>query len=736
MGDLRPDASVRAWADGLPHIVWTAGRDGSPCYFSRRWFDYTGLTEQASLAASFEAALHPDDVAAALAAWERALVEGDLFEVECRLASRSDGTFRWFLCRALPIRDARGRLVGWSGTYTDVDDAKRAERRARERAARLEAGRAGTHEFLATLAALAQESLAGRPNDTYYERALHEAVRLVAGAHAGALLRRHRTGEWGYSAVVGRDRRLLEARVTASDAGLDPARREPYVVRGPDATPTPGETAGTADVGGARRDVRARLLVPVWIDDELRAVLELDSLRDEEAFGPDAREAARLFARQIGSTMRRTELERDLLHQAHTDVVTDVPNRRAAESLLATWLQEDRTGAVLFLDVDDFKHVNEACGHAVGDELLRAVAARVSALLDRDAFLARWGGDEFVVVLSGFDHADGAVEKAREIEAALRIPFDVAGHTVVVSGSVGIAAFDGGTALIERVILEADIALNEAKRSGRGGVVPFSEEMGALTSRRFMIERTLREALETDDPSLRLQYQARVDPASGRTVAVEALSRWTHKDLGVLSPSEFIPIAETTGLIHALTKRVLGQATAQARAWLDGGTPRIVSVNLSAACIRRMDIVHDVHTALEKHRLPPALLELEVTETAAMRGMQESVANLEALRGLGVSLSIDDFGTAYSSLSYLRLLPVDTIKIDRSFVSHIADDVDDSPTDSSIVRGIVALGRSLGMAVVAEGVETESQATFLRQLGCDGVQGFYFGESMPAEAFV
>lgn len=745
---MSPDAAFRAIADTLPQIVWTADVEGAVTWFSRRWYARTGLDEDASLGFGYLSALHPDDAEPTLRHWEAALRDGESYEAQFRLRVSERGDHRWFLGRAEAQRDDRGRIVQWRGTSTDIealtdvherrlgatiDDLRRElaieHRSERERAELF-------RRFHATLAHITEESLSGDLDPAFHQRVLDHAVRLVPGAQAGSLVRRDARGDWAFVALAGYDRDLMELRLPAAAKEDVHDAHDPYVVNGFEPHPSLSADTEAKLYGplGRAAEIRSTLVVPIRIGGVLRAFLHLDNLTHPNAFVSDTIELGRLFGRQIGTVMQRLELERDLLHQARTDVVTGVPNRRRAEELLGHWLEQGRSGAVLFMDLDDFKHVNEAHGHGVGDEVLRQVAARITSLLHREQLLARWGGDEFIVILPDVADAVLADIVAYELGAGLRVPFDVHGTMIITSVSVGISLFGDGTIRVEQAVLEADIALNQAKRQGKRRVVTFSHPMGTATSRRFAIESALRDALARGGGDLRVQYQARVEPGSCEVVGVEALARWTHPELGELSPSEFVPIAEESRLIDDLTRWVLDQAARQARRWRDEGTERVVAVNLSAACIRREDIVRDIRAALEAYDLPSSALELEVTETAAMSGMRESIENLESLRDLGVSLSIDDFGTAYSSLTYLRLLPVDTIKVDRSFVSHIADDIADSPTESSIVQGIVALGRSLGMRVVAEGVETAAQADFLTHLGCDGMQGFYFGAAQPAEA--
>lgn len=643
--------------------------------------------------------------------YRRAVREG----VPVRFEAYFEPLDAWFDVSAYP---SEGGLTVY---FQDVSERKAVE-------ARMELYRT----FHSTLAGVIQESLRGELDDTFYQRVVDAAVRLVPGAQAGTLMLLEPTGEWSYAAVAGFDRRLLELRLPAEQMDLGPNPQEPTIVSGFDPEPLdePVREVLFGPIGRAG-DIRATLLVPVWLGSELRAYLHLDNFESRDGFSADAVELGRLFARQIGSVMQRMDLERDLVHQARTDIVTGIPNRRYAEDFLQQCLDEGCAGALLFLDLDEFKHVNEAYGHPIGDELLRHAAARILDVLEEEDVLARWGGDEFLAMIPNVTEPREAIAVARDLQDTLRVPFRIQDAAVVTSASVGVLLFDDTTRSVHRAVLEADIALGNAKRRGKDQVVLFTSEMGAQASRRFMIEEGLRAALQADDEELCVRYQPRVNLRTGRIEAVEALSRWTHPSLGTISPTEFVPVAEAARLIHGLTRRVLDHACRQARVWHDAGTPRMVSVNLSAENVRHVGIVEDVREALERHQLPADLLELEVTEGAAMTGVEDSVARLRQLRDLGTSIAIDDFGTAYSSLSYLKMLPVDTLKIDKSFLVEVPGEDRNAVADASLLRGIVALGRSLGLFVVAEGVETEAQARFLMSLGCHGGQGNYFGSAVP-----
>jgi diguanylate cyclase (GGDEF)-like protein len=414
-------------------------------------------------------------------------------------------------------------------------------------------------------------------------------------------------------------------------------------------------------------------------------------------------------------------------HLALHDALTDLPNRvLLAERLNQALVHARRHGdapAVLCLDLDRFKEVNDAPGHPVGDLLLREVAARLRACTRETDTVARLGGDEFAVVQVGASQPAEAEALCGRLLEVLGAPCRLDGQEVVVGASVGVALapVDGDDPAT--LLRHADIALYRAKGEGRGTFRFFEEDMNRELQARRALERDLRRAL--DESRFELHYQPQVELGSGRTVGVEALLRWRHPERGVVPPNEFIPSAEETGLIVPIGAWVLRTACAQALAW-----PGLrVAVNLSAAQFRQPGLAETVAQALRETGLDPGRLELEITEGVLLEDTVTAVTTLHALRSLGVRIAMDDFGTGYSSLSYLRRFPFDKIKIDKSFVADL--DGSRSADAAAIVRAVVSLGSSLGMTTTAEGIEAEAQAELLRAEGCDEVQGYHFGRPMP-----
>lgn len=417
---------------------------------------------------------------------------------------------------------------------------------------------------------------------------------------------------------------------------------------------------------------------------------------------------------------------------ADYDVLTGLPNRRLLRErfvqLLAAAEREQGEIAVVFLDLDHFKRVNDSLGHSIGDELLCEVARRLDGAVRRIDTLARLGGDEFIFSMPGF-HLAAAAEVARRLIDVFARPFLVAGHELTVTPSLGISIYPHDGLDLETLLKNADTAMYRAKEIGRNTFQFYAAEMNTATLDRLLMESNLRRALAQNE--FILHYQPLVHLESGVVIGVEALIRWQHPDLGMIMPDSFIHIAEETGLINPIGDWVLCEACRQAKAWFDEGLPPLVmAVNVAPVQFRQPGFVEMVAGALASSGLEAGLLELELTERTVMHDADVNLGMLSALHRMGVELSLDDFGTGYSSLAYLKRFPVGKLKIDRSFVK----DLETDPDDWAIASTIVSMGRSLRMTVLAEGVETGEQLAQLRKMGCDIAQGYYFSRPTSAAA--
>ncbi len=426
--------------------------------------------------------------------------------------------------------------------------------------------------------------------------------------------------------------------------------------------------------------------------------------------------------------------EERIQHLAHYDTLTGLPNRalfsdRLQQALI--YAQRNQTSvALLFMDLDRFKQINDTLGHGIGDQLLQMVAQRLLECIREQDTVSRQGGDEFIAVLPDTDAA-GAEMVAEKILSSIIQPYTIEGHELRISSSIGISLYPNHAQDADALIKYADVAMYQAKENGRNKFLHFDPTMNATAYERLQLENSLRGAIERNE--LQLYYQPQVDLVDGRLIGCEALVRWKHPTMGLVSPASFIPIAEETGLILPISDWIMEEALRQTRAWRDAGLPELImSVNLSALQFRQGNLHAQVQGLLKRFELPAHVLDLELTEGVLMQGVERTLTMLHELTMMGVGLSIDDFGTGYSSLSYLKRFPIQKLKIDQSFVRDVISD----SNDATMVRTIILMAHSLKLHVIAEGVETEAQADFLRQAGCERAQGYYFGKPMPAEAFV
>jgi diguanylate cyclase (GGDEF)-like protein/PAS domain S-box-containing protein len=427
------------------------------------------------------------------------------------------------------------------------------------------------------------------------------------------------------------------------------------------------------------------------------------------------------------------QISTQLSYFAQHDFLTGLPNRmllndRLQQAITLAQRHEHKI-AVLFLDLDRFKHINDSLGHLIGDRLLKAVAVRLRLCVRQSDTVGRHGGDEFIAVLAEIGSVHSAHASVAKLLAALTRPYEISGHVLHIRVSIGVSIYPGDGEDAGSLISNADTAMYHAKENGRHNYQFFNREMVVRAIERQFIEDNLHGALEHDQFSL--HYQPKIDLATGAIVGVEALLRWTHPDRGLIPPAEFVPVAEDTGLILPIGRWVLSEACRQSRAWAKAGLPPVpVAVNISALEFRSKDFVGGIRDTLQVSGLEARYLELELTESVLMKHADSTISMLKALKCIGVRLTVDDFGTGYSSLSYLRQFPIDSLKVDQSFVHEISSHAD----DGAIASAVISMGSSLRKRVIAEGVETREQLDFLTAEGCQEAQGFFFSYPVAAGA--
>ena len=483
------------------------------------------------------------------------------------------------------------------------------------------------------------------------------------------------------------------------------------------------ETLWAGRRNGDARNLRPRASFEAW-----REVTKGQA----KPWTPEEIKLAQALGIHLYMAVMQRRVEEMLQHQASHDRLTGLPNRMLFEDRLSLALAHThRYGemlAVVFLDLDSFKTINDTLGHAVGDQLLQNVAERLTGCLRSGDILARWGGDEFTLLLSPISRAEDTAKIATEILDTLNAPLQFNGQELHIKASLGIALapYDGEDA--DTLLKNADAAMYRAKQKGRNNYQLYTSAIGTKAQERLVLENNLYKALERQE--FQLYYQPQIDLKTSEIVGMEALIRWHSQESGFISPSQFIPIAEEMGLISPIGEWVLWTACAQNRTWQSLGFPPVrMAVNLSARQFQQKNLVNTIAQVLESTKLEPRYLELEITESIAMQDISLTISVLRTLRSMGIQIAMDDFGTGYSSLSSLKSFPLDKLKIDQSFVRELVTD----SFDAAIITALVALGHGLKLEVIAEGVETQEQLAFLRAAKCDGVQGYFLSRPLPAE---
>ena len=526
------------------------------------------------------------------------------------------------------------------------------------------------------------------------------------------------------AAVLSREKLVAAREDTANERESASDRREDAVLVREGATRAREEESNLREEAATSRD------------GEFRAANDVQQVRASRHVAMLQETNAKLVIASIEAIKLTEQAEADkvqLDRLAHFDVLTDLPNRGLLQDRLGQAIEaahrQRRQLAVMFLDMDNFKHINDSLGHSIGDQLLQSIAQRLVACIRHSDTVSRQGGDEFVLLLPFIEHAKDAALSAQKILAALELPHHIDGNDLYSSVSIGISIYPGDGQDAETLIKCADAAMYHAKEQGRNNYKFFEQAMNARAVQRQSIEADLRGALERQE--FVLYYQPKTNLRTSKIVGVEALIRWAHPKRGLLQPEQFVSIAEDCGLIVPIGRWVLREACRQARAWQQAGlAPIMVAVNTSTLELRAKDFLENLRATLESTLLEPRYLEIELTESVLMRNAESTGSLLQAISDLGVKLAIDDFGTGYSSLSYLSRFPIDTLKIDQSFVKQITN----NPDDANIVIAVINMGKSLRQSVIAEGVETPEQHAFLLAQHCDEGQGYYFGRPVEAAA--
>jgi diguanylate cyclase (GGDEF)-like protein/PAS domain S-box-containing protein len=645
---------------------------------------------------------------------------------------RKDGTIIWISESARAIYGDRHTLVGYEGTVEDITDRKRGEA-AILRRDRLLQGVAEASQCLLTTIDISQAipQVLGRLGEAATaDRAYVCAHHPHSSSGAPATTIRY---EWTGPGIAPTINQPHWKDQTYSDLGLErwcTAFQQRKSICSLTRHLPPSEQAPLLKDG-----ILSILMVPIFIDTDLWGFIGFDACRQEWEWNASDESILVAVAASLGGALRRQLTEAQMCYQVYHDTLTGLPNRAFFDQHLPQAIartdQAQQRLAVIFLDLDNFKTINDTLSHAVGDLLLQQVTQRISTALRAEDIVARWGGDEFTLILPNLTSASDAASIAQRIADQLTPPFLLQNHELHVTASIGIALFPEDGHDMTTLLQNADAAMYRAKQQGRNNYQFYTQSLSTEAAQRLKLESYLHHALSRNE--FILHYQPQVDVATGAVVQMEALLRWQHPALGLVAPGQFIPLAEENGLIVPMGEWVLHVACSQVMAWHRAGLPLVkLAVNLSARQLQHPNLVHVVDRVLADTGLPSTHLELEITETAAMADMVASIARLRELRQLGVKISMDDFGTGYSCLSHLKQFPLDGIKIDRAFVK----DLPHSSVDQAMVNAIIAMARGLSLSAVAEGVETPEQRQCLHDLGCAKMQGYLFGRPQPPEEAV
>jgi diguanylate cyclase (GGDEF)-like protein/PAS domain S-box-containing protein len=659
---------------------------------------------------------------------EQIAAEGAVLGFEAEVY-RQDGSIIWIAESARAVRDAQGTIIGYEGTVEDITQRKLGEAEILHRDRLLRGVAEASHQLLSipdveqaipeVLATLGEAATADR---VYI---YHHHLQSGHGPLAMSM-----SFEWTRQGVLPSIDQPHWQNKTYGELGVE--RWYENFANGQSIRGLVRHFPEVEQQLLGQDNILSILMVPIFVEQHLWGYIGFDACQTVRDWTINDESILVAIAATLGAALKRQQTEDKMSYQAYHDSLTGLPNRSFFNQHLPLAIEQARGRqgclAVLFLDLDHFKTINDTLSHAVGDELLRQVTRRIAKILGKDDILARWGGDEFTLILPDIVDPEEAALTAQRIADSLRPSFLLHGHELHVTISLGIALYPQDGLDMTTLLQNADAAMYQAKAQGRNNHQFYTQQLGHNAAQRLKLENILHYALQRQE--FRLFYQPQVDTQTGQVSQMEALIRWQHPHFGTISPAQFIPLAEENGLIIPLGEWVIREACMQAMQWLEAGfSAARVAVNLSARQLQHPQLVKHVAQVLRETRLPPHRLELEITETAAMADVESSVTRLQELRELGVKVSMDDFGTGYSCLSYLKQFPLDGLKIDRAFIQDLATSV----VDQAMVQAIVAMAGGLHLTLIAEGVETQGQVDVLNAMGCHHMQGYFFSRPMPAE---
>ncbi|MDB5824238.1 MAG: hypothetical protein JWR21_2942 [Herminiimonas sp.] len=732
------EATFRTLTEAMPQMVWTARGDGWLTYFNQQWADYSGLSFEESCGYGWTQAFHPDDKRRAWEEWQKSVLAGETYSTECRFR-RNDGAYRWWLVRGVPVKNDSGIVDKWFGTCTDIHDMKLLEQavsRSNDVLRENELSIKRLNRVYSVLSQINALIVRIKNRDELFGEACRIGVEDGGFRMAVISIVDRATMKFIPVASAGKNHALLDAvktlltsadvqksmisRAVASSTAIvsNDLQHDPAIVLGP-----------TFYEAG----IRSLAVFPLIVSDEAVGVLALYA--DEiDFFHAAEMKLLKELTADISFAMDYLSKQERLHYLAYYDALTGLPNRSLFLERVAQHLQRAAVSkmglGIGIIDLERFKSINDSLGQALGDALLKQVAQWLSDNLGGAEFLARIDADHFAIVLPEIRQDDSFVRLIESKMAAFaEHSFVLSGAPFRISFKVGIARFPEDGEGAQSLFNNAEAALKKAKHGGERYLF-FTQKMTATVAARLRLENKLRQAIERKE--FALHYQPKVDLVTGLVSGAEALIRWNDPLTGLVPPGRFIPVLEETGLIHDVGRWALRQAVADYLGWRAAGLPAVrIAVNVSPLQLRNRNFVAEISDTIAGNPRAAEGLELEITESVIMSDVSHSTTTLRAMRAMGISIAIDDFGTGFSSLNYLSKLPVDTLKIDRSFVINM----NATSEGLALVSTIVNMAHSLKLKVVAEGVETEQQATTLRRLKCEEMQGFLFSKPLPREVF-
>jgi diguanylate cyclase (GGDEF)-like protein/PAS domain S-box-containing protein len=739
----KSEEEFRTLAESMPQIVWITRADGWNIYFNQQWMDYTGLTLEESVGHGWNKPFHPDDQKGAWDAWQKATASASIYSSESRLR-RADGTYRWWLVRGVPLKDAAGNIVKWFGTCTDIDDMKVAELNILGANRTLRANEISIkrlNRVYAILSGINTLIVRARNRDDLFREACQIAVESGQFRMAWIGVVDRSAGKTVLVASAGvREDWLTSIKDRFSKVmSEDPSLENNVAARAMKGTKAlvvnDVRTSLEIPLGKSYADsgILSLAMLPLMVSDEAIGVLALYA-SDNDFFQEEELKLLKELADDIAFAIDHIDKRDRLSYIAYYDELTGLANRSLFIERVAQYVRSVVGGrshlAVGVMDLERFKNINHSLGRPAGDALLKQVADWLTHYLGDANLVARVDADHFAFVLPNISHERDVprlIEKA--LESFTEHPFMLDEAVYRVNAKIGVATFPNDGPSADILFRNAEIALKKAKVSGDRYTL-FAQKMSDTAVLKPTLESQLRAAIDNEE--FVLYYQPKVNLVSRKLTGAEALIRWNDPRRGLVPPGQFIPTLEETGLIFEVGRWALQKAVKEYLRWRAAGLPAVrIAVNVSPLQVRNTGFVAEIKDAIGGDAHASAGLELEITETTIMKDLEYTIATLQAIRELGVVIAIDDFGTGFSSLRYLAKLPIDTLKIDRSFVVDMAS----GSRGLALVSTIINLGQALNLKLVAEGVETEEQSRLLGLLRCDEMQGYLYGRPVPGDVF-